>query len=132
MKAAIDPCLDPKCVKSCEFAKKEVMRCLFCGGPQCNRCSDTAYLGMTNPAISNLHSSWINDSILAMQRPSDGLFIQGKVLDSFVSNKITAVFNLTEPGEHPYCGSGVLPETGFPYSPEKLMAVGSKSQLTIS
>lgn len=38
---------------------------------------------------------------------------------------ITAVFNLTLPGEHPYCGDG-LGVSGFPYDPEKdLMAENS-------
>jgi hypothetical protein len=32
--------------------------------------------------------------------------------------KIAAVFNLTLPGEHPYCGDG-LGTSGFPYDPEK-------------
>jgi len=43
-----------------------------------------------------------------------------------VAAKITAVFNTTQPGEHPFCGAGILEQTGFPYSPEKLMAVGIK------
>ncbi len=123
--------MDLKHVKSSEFGKKEQLRCLFCGGPQCSKCSDTAYLGMINPAIDRLHSNWINDSILAMQRPSDSILIEGKVLEKFVANRITAVFNLTEPGEHPYCGSGILTASGFPYSPEKLMAVGSESKYAV-
>jgi hypothetical protein len=108
------------------FAKKEKVRCLFCGGDQCKRCSPTAYLQLENPAIPKLHSSWINENIVAMQRPSDYLFEQCNVLNELKLAKITAVFNLTEPGEHPYCGNGVLDATGFPYTPEKLMAAGSK------
>jgi hypothetical protein len=61
-----------------------------------------------------------------MQRPSDTLLIDFKVLEKFVENNITAVFNLCEPGEHPFCGSGNIPSTGFPYSPELLMKAGSK------
>lgn len=34
---------------------------------------------------------------------------------------ITAVFNLQEPGEHPFCGDGIIPKTGFSYTPELLM-----------
>ena len=108
------------------FANKERMRCMFCGGELCKRCGPTAYLQLQRPAIPNLHSSWINDSILAMQRPSDKLLIERNVLEEFKKANITAVFNLTEPGEHPYCGDGVIPGTGFPYSPEKLMRAGSK------
>lgn len=107
------------------FNKKERIRCLFCGGDQCKRCSPTAYLALENPAIPKLHSSWINESIVAMQRPSDALFDQG-ALEGLVAARITAVFNLTEPGEHPYCGTGILEETGFPYSPERLMNAGSR------
>lgn len=61
-----------------------------------------------------------------MQRPSDQQFELGNVLEGLCAANITAVFNLTEPGEHPYCGTGILEATGFPYTPEKLMAVGSK------
>lgn len=110
---------------SSPFPKKERMRCLFCGGDECKRCGPTAYLQLEKPAIDNLHSTWINDSIIAMQRPSDAMFEQGNVLEGLRAAGITAVFNLTEPGEHPYCGAGVLEVSGFPYTPEKLMAVGS-------
>jgi hypothetical protein len=117
----------PACISS-PFAQKERMRCMFCGGDQCNRCGINAHQRLEKPAIPNLHSSWINESILAMQRPSDILFDQHNVLESFQRANITAVFNLTEPGEHPYCGTGVLPHSGFPYTPEKLMKAGSKRQ----
>lgn len=32
------------------------------------------------------------------------------------------MFNLQEPGEHPKCGDGIIPKTGFSYTPEDLMA----------
>lgn len=35
-----------------------------------------------------------------------------------------AVINLEEPGEHPYCGDGIIPRTGFAYTPEILMNNG--------
>ena len=108
------------------FSKKQQMRCRFCSGSKCKRCSKLAYLVLASPAIPNLHSSWINHSILAMQRPSDSMLEDGRVLESFVAANITAVFNTTQPGEHPFCGAGILEQTGFPYSPEKLMAVGIK------
>ena len=100
----------------------EKIRCAFCGGQNCNRCGDNAYLQLESPAINKLHSTWITSSILAMQRPSDNLFENG-LLERFVNVNISAVFNLTEAGEHPYCGNGIL-LSGFPYTPEKLMAVG--------
>lgn len=39
---------------------------------------------------------------------------------------ITAIFNLTEPGEHPHCGDGLEASSGFPYLPETFMREGSK------
>ena len=65
------------------------------------------------PAIQNLHSTWITDNILAMQRPSNQILLEGNVLEKFKENNITAVFNLTEPGEHPYCGCGLLSSSGI-------------------
>jgi hypothetical protein len=76
-------------------------------------------------SIEKFHCHWITDEIMAMQRPADELFDSIDLLGKFKSCKITAVLNLTEPGEHPFCGFGLKP-SGFPYSPEKLMAVGSK------
>jgi protein tyrosine phosphatase domain-containing protein 1 len=80
---------------------------------------------LETPAIENLHSTWITNEILAMQRLSDFILLENKVLESLLKNKIGAVFNLTEPGEHAFCGCGLLESTGFPYTPEKLMEVGS-------
>jgi len=34
------------------------------------------------------------------------------------------VFNLQEPGEHPFCGDGISKTTGFSYTPELLMKNG--------
>jgi hypothetical protein len=104
---------------------KETARCVFCLGSSCKRCSASAYLQATSPAIEKFHCHWITDEIMAMQRPADELFDSIDLLGKFKSCKITAVLNLTEPGEHPFCGFGLKP-SGFPYSPEKLMAVGSK------
>ena len=39
-------------------------------------------------------------------------------LDGHRRLQIAAVFNLTLPGEHPYCGDGLV-SSGFPYDPEK-------------
>lgn len=116
---------------SSPFAKKERVRCMFCGGDQCSKCGIHAHQKLEKPGIPNLHSHWINESILAMQRPSDILLEEYGVLESFKKANITAVFNLTEPGEHPYCGPGVLPHSGFPYTPEKLMKAGSKPPLRV-
>lgn len=114
-----------KCTTSRPFDQKEKIRCMFCRGSSCNRCGITAYLTQTNPALEKLHSSWIDDNILAMQRPHDALFKDSNLIEQFKDNNIVAVFNLTEPGEHPYCGHGNLKTSGFPYQPELLMAAGS-------
>lgn len=104
---------------------KETVRCVFCRGVNCKRCGSNAYLNAISPAIENFHCNWITNEILAMQRPSDEQFETINLLEQFKLLNITAVLNLTEPGEHPFCGYGIK-ESGFPYSPEKLMAVGSK------
>ena len=101
---------------------------MLCGGQQCKRCGLTAYTSMIDPppAIDYLHSSWITDSILAMQRPNNAILTKHDVLKRFVESNIKAVFNLCEPGEHPYCGCGNITSTGFSYDPELLMQAGSK------
>ena len=111
--------------KKVPFENKEVLRCFFCGGGHCKRCGPLAYSALESPAFDKLHSSWITDSILAMQRPNESLFKEGKLLEQFRRYRISAVFNLTEPGEHPHCGAGNL-ECGFPYNPDTLMAAGIK------
>jgi hypothetical protein len=107
------------------FQKKEVGRCLVCGGKECPKCGVNAYKKLEKPAIKFLHSHWITDYIVGMQRPSTASFELG-ALEDMKQKKITAVFNLTQPGEHPFCGPGIIHETGFPYNPEDLMKVGSK------
>lgn len=44
---------------------------------------------------------------------------------------ITAIFNLTEPGEHPHCGDGLEASSGFPYLPETFMREGSKCIIVV-
>lgn len=104
---------------------EEKLRCLFCGGATCRRCGEDAYLQQDSPAIRCLHSTWITESILAMQRPSDCIIHKSLLIPQFQSNRITAIFNLTEAGEHPYCGHGNLKSSGFPYTPELFMGAGS-------
>ena len=131
-------------IKRSKWPPKQRLRCIICtfgGLIDCRRCGNNAYLQQKSPAIAKLHSSWITDNILAMQRPSDKLFADG-LINEFLNNNIMSVFNLTEPGEHPYCGNlncsktkfaSVVPITtynlmnsGFPYDPEKLMVHGIK------
>jgi hypothetical protein len=111
----------------CGFQRKETVRCMVCGGKDCSKCGLFAYKKLDKPAIEKLHSSWITDYIVAMQRPNNETLEKGGALEDMKKKKITAIFNLTEPGEHPYCGTGILHECGFPYSPEIVMKAGSKS-----
>jgi len=61
-------------------------------------------------------------SVLAMARPSErslrdfGLVAWMRGQDP----PVTAVFNLQQPGEHPWCGDGIVPPAGFSYRPETL------------
>jgi hypothetical protein len=113
------------------FDKKEQLRCLVCGGKDCPKCGLSAYKKLASPAINLLHSHWITDEIVAMQRPNEEALLAG-ALEDMATKKITAVFNLTEPGEHPYCGTGTLEESGFPYLPQTLMTKGSTLILSMS
>ena len=73
------------------------------------------------PAIRGLHSEWVEGVIVGSQRLSDRLIKEFNIIDQFKKEGIVAVFNLQEPGEHPYCGDGIINKTGFSYTPELLM-----------
>lgn len=75
-----------------------------------------------SPGIEGLHSSWITDYTLGMQRLHQSNIHE--IADKFVSSGIGAVFNLTQPGEHPYCGHELLESSGFSYDPNALMRKG--------
>eukprot|EP00605_Chrysophyceae_sp_TOSAG23-4_P002023 GSChrysophyteH1.ASY1.ANO1.2238.1 assembled CDS len=57
-----------------------------------------------------------------MQRPLSSQIAH--VVSQFQDRGITAIFNLTEPGEHPYCGDALNAETGMTYAPEAFMNAG--------
>ena len=116
---------DESAVTNRPFEHKESVRCVFCRGPRCRRCGKDAYLSCKSPVIEYIHSSWITDDILAMQRPADEHFVNHKFVEQLKEKGIVAVFNLQEPGEHHRCGFGIK-SSGFSYFPEKLMAAGSK------
>ncbi|CAM9405729.1 unnamed protein product, partial [Sphacelaria rigidula] len=71
--------------------------------------------------IHGLHSHWITDSIIAMQRPSTMLIKTYGIVGQLKREGVAAIFNLTEAGEHPYCGHGLEESSGFPYLPEIFM-----------
>ncbi|KAL3666764.1 hypothetical protein V7S43_008385 [Phytophthora oleae] len=109
-------------VKAREWEKTLKVKCRLCGGARCKRCSESAALAKQDSPVKGLHADWVADCALAMMRPSSRLMNEYKIADQFNKLNITAVFNLTLPGEHPYCGDG-LGVSGFPYDPEKdLMA----------
>ncbi|KAL4169390.1 hypothetical protein KRP22_010310 [Phytophthora ramorum] len=109
-------------VKAREWEKTLKVKCRLCGGARCKRCSESAALAKLDSPVRGLHADWVADCALAMMRPSSRLMNEYKIAEQFHKLNITAVFNLTLPGEHPYCGDG-LGASGFPYDPEKdLMA----------
>jgi len=59
-----------------------------------------------------------------MQRPSDEMFENIQLAVQFKNRQVSAIFNLTEPGEHPYCGHGNIYSSGFSYNPERFMEIG--------
>lgn len=113
------------------FTKKQVIRCFFCNGSKCKRCGELAYQHMIEPALEKCHSSWVTSNIIAMQRPNDKQLDNG-LMQQFIDNNIMAIFNLTEAGEHPNCGCGIIEDSGFSYTPEKLMSKGSKLEYNFS
>ncbi|KAG7385719.1 Protein tyrosine phosphatase domain-containing protein 1 [Phytophthora pseudosyringae] len=112
-------------VKAREWEKTLKVKCRLCGGARCKRCSESAALAKQDSPVKGLHADWVADCALAMMRPSSRLMNEYKIAEQFHKLNITAVFNLTLPGEHPYCGDG-LGASGFPYDPERdLMAENS-------
>jgi protein tyrosine phosphatase domain-containing protein 1 len=71
-----------------------------------------------------LHAECVADLLIGSQRPSDRLIKEFGIIEQFKQRGVAAVINLEEPGEHPYCGDGIIPRTGFAYTPEKIMNAG--------
>lgn len=59
-----------------------------------------------------------------MQRPSERLIKEFSLYSKFKENNIRTVLNLQEPGEHPFCGDGIIGNIGFSYVPEKFFSHG--------
>lgn len=112
----------------CKPLQRHKIRCYFCKGIKCSYCGIHAYKQLTNdtPVIYKTNSSIISDSIIAMQRPNEIFFSDKNFIDDLKAYKITVVLNLTEAGEHPYCGEGILKNTGFSYDPESFNALNIK------
>lgn len=84
-------------------------------------CKHENYKKCTNPAIKGLHSNWVLNLLIGSQRLSDRLIHEHDIIAQFKEKGVKAIFNLEEPGEHPFCGDGIIPKTGFSYTPELLM-----------
>jgi hypothetical protein len=65
-------------------------------------------------------------SYIAAQRPSSRALRDFHLISWFRSQTppVTAIVNLQEPGEHPWCGDGVSGETGFAYDPAEVSDAG--------
>mmetsp|Transcript_2771 Transcript_2771/g.2927 ORF Transcript_2771/g.2927 Transcript_2771/m.2927 type:complete len:466 (-) Transcript_2771:584-1981(-) len=113
---------NPK-TRGSEFERITKIRCMFCGGATCK---NENWLRHPNAAIEGLHSDWITEDILAMQRPSERLIQEYNILEQFQDNGILAVLNVQLPGEHPSCGDGIIDKCGFSYNPETLSDAGIK------
>ncbi|ORZ37548.1 protein-tyrosine phosphatase-like protein [Catenaria anguillulae PL171] len=96
--------------------------CTFCGGRNCKYCGPQP--AGRPQAIPGLYSAWVTESILAMARPSAYLMQHGGVVEEMGAKGIRCIVNLQQPNEHPQCGWGVLPETGFAYNPEEWIKRG--------
>jgi hypothetical protein len=55
--------------------------CTFCGG---KKCKVENWLNNKKAAIRGLDSDWINQTILAMQRPSTRLMKEFNIIEQFV------------------------------------------------
>jgi len=84
-------------------------------------CKHENYKKCANPAIHGLHSEYVAGIMIGSQRLSDRLIKEFDMMKQFKDQGVKGVFNLEEPGEHPYCGDGIIPKTGFSYTPEILM-----------
>ena len=81
-----------------EFDEKVTLLCSFCGGNTCPQEDFKTNKKQPN-AIEGLHSNWITDNILAMQRPSERLIKQYSLYETWKREGISTILNLQEPGE---------------------------------
>eukprot|EP00755_Sulcionema_specki_P001594 Sspe_Gene.117165::Locus_107882_Transcript_1_1_Confidence_1.000_Length_2109::g.117165::m.117165/K18078/PTPDC1; protein tyrosine phosphatase domain-containing protein 1 len=101
---------------------RQQLHCKFCGGKSCKHEDWTRALKRKNShvAIRGLHSNWVEDWVVASQRPSTGLIKEHGIIEQFKEARVAAIFNLQEQGEHPFCGPDgcIYAESGYSYVPE--------------
>lgn len=97
------------------YEDKDTLICRFCGGESCKH---EDYRTIKNPAIPGLNSNWINEDIVASQRPNARLLKEHHSIEFMKKAGFGIVVNLQEPGEHAKCGDGIDNRWGFSYSSE--------------
>lgn len=97
------------------YDDKDTLICRFCGGESCKH---EDYRTIKNPAIPGLNSNWINEDIVASQRPNARLLKEHNGIEFMKKVGIGIIVNLQEPGEHAKCGDGIDNKWGFSYSSE--------------
>ena len=106
-------------IEAKDFQKVTRLHCsVACMG---SLCKHENYKKCANPYISGVHSELVAGIMIGSQRLSDRLIKEFDMMQQFKDKSVKAVFNLEEPGEHPYCGDGIIPKIGFSYTPENLM-----------
>jgi hypothetical protein len=111
------------------WTNKDVIRCYFCGGATCKH---ENWVNCKSPAIKGLHSTYIDNDIIASQRPSTVLIEQYDLIETFKNARIGLIVNLQREGEHPYCGPNIGLEkiSGFTYDPHVFKSEDIKVRLS--
>lgn len=67
----------------------------------------------------------VEDKLIASARLSNRKIKEFDLIKQMKDLKVTAIFNLEEPGEHPLCGDGLVSDAiGFSYDPEIISNAG--------
>lgn len=102
--------------RTTQFEEKQALLCTFCGGASCKLEDYRTNTKLPN-ALNGVHSNWITNNIVAMQRLSERIIAAHNVYAQLKEKNIMTVLNLQEPGEHASCGDGLVGHCGFSYFP---------------
>jgi len=97
---------------------------LFCGGKKCKYENGETHWTEDQMAIKGLYSTWITDQVMAIARPNTINILKYDMIGQFKRFNIKTIINLQKPGEHPYCGHGLVDSAGFSYDPQLFMDNG--------